>query len=326
MKQYLTFFSLSFVVGFILLGILTNKRLKSSFLRNNKNKSVLGGVSLFFSFMLIFLFFSKYRNGIIPDSLMHILILSSAVWIFGFLDDLRELSLFTKIFLQVLIVAVFLIKGKKVDIYYFPYWINYIISFLWIVGVTNVFNLLDIGDGLCGGVSFIVGVSFFIISIASGNYILAGLFASLCGALLSFLFFNLPPARILMGNAGSHFLGFLFATLSMYGDYATLENPFVLFVPLFILAFPLIDTAYLIIIRITKGIVPLRKSNDHIFLHLLFSGKNIKSALFSVYFVTLLWGISGVSLVFSMNILFLTFLFLAALFSVRLVFIARGSS
>lgn len=323
MKVYLITFLLSFFSGYILSNILKRFSFKAHLFKHKDNVSFLGGAGLLLSFVLGFSSLFFYKNIYMPSGLTHILIFAFIIFIIGLFDDFKEFSLFKKIFIQVIIIGLFLVKGKPIQIYFISLWGNYLISFLWIMGITNIFNLLDIGDGLCAGVSLIAGLAFFIVLFISGNLITAGLFASACGALFSFLIFNFPPAKIVLGNSGSHFLGFLFATLSIHGDYATLDNPFSVLIPLVILAFPMIDTLYLIAIRLKKGIVPLRKSNDHIFLRLLSSGKRIKPALFDTYLVAFLWGISGVFLLFSINILFLSSIILAILFSIRLIFTAQ---
>jgi UDP-GlcNAc:undecaprenyl-phosphate GlcNAc-1-phosphate transferase len=323
MKIYLVIFLLSFFSGFVLLNILKRFSFKEPFFKRKNNTPFLGGTGLLLSFAFGFLPLFVYKNIYISSELTHILIFAFIVFIIGLLDDFKEFSLFKKIFIQVIVIGLFLVRGKPIQIYFIPLWANYFVSFLWIMGITNVFNLLDIGDGFCAGVSLITGLAFFIVLFISGNFITAGLFACVCGALLSFLIFNFPPAKIMLGNSGSHFLGFLFAALSMHGDYATLNNPFSVLIPLVILAFPMIDTLYLIVIRLKKGIAPLKKSNDHIFLHLLFSGKGIKHALLDTYLVTFLWGVSGIFLTFGINIFFLSFVTLAILFSARLIFIAN---
>ena len=325
MKVYSIIFLVAFISGYILLNALKVLSSKKTVFKNKDNVSILGGIGLLLSFMLGLLYFSLYRDMSLSFELIHILVFSLIIFAASLVDDFSEFSLSKKIFIQVVVVGIFLIQGKPIQMYFIPWWGNYLVSFLWIMGITNIFNLLDIGDGLCAGVSLIAGLSFFAVLFISGNFLTAGLFAALCGALFSFLILNFPPAKIILGNSGSHFLGFLFAALSIHGDYADLSNPFSVLIPLIILAFPLIDTFYLIIARIKKGIVPLRKSNDHIFLHLLFPGKKIKPALFNIYLVTFLWGVSGVSLALGRNIFFLVFVFLAVLFSTRLVFTARSS-
>jgi len=323
MKVYLIIFLASFISGYILLSILKALFSKKPVFKNKDNISILGGIGLLLSFMIGLLCFFLYGDMPLSFELIHILLFSLIVFAAGLVDDFSEFSLFKKILVQVVIVGAFLIYGKPIQIYFIPLWGNYLISFLWIIGIVNVFNLLDIEDGFCPGVSLIAGLAFFTALFISGNFLTAGLFAGLCGALFSFLIFNFPPAKIILGNSGSHFLGFLFAALSIHGDYATLSNPFPVLIPLIILAFPLMDTFYLIIVRLKKGLMPLRKSDDHIFLRLLSSGKKIKPALFDIYLITFLWGMSGVFLVFGVNIFFSVFVFLAVSFSIKLVFTAQ---
>ena len=320
MKTYLTVFLLAFFSGCIFLNVLKRYSFKESIFRHKNNVSFLGGVGLLASFSLGVSIPFFYKRVHMPPELIHILIFSFIVFITAAFDDLKELSLSKKILVQVIIICLFLVKGKLIQVYFIPLWGNYLISFLWLLGVTNMFNLLDIGDGLCVGVSLIAGLAFFIVLAISGNFITAGLFAGLCGALLSCLIFNFPPAKIILGNSGSHFLGFLFATLSIHGDYATMANPYSVLIPLIILAFPMIDTLYLISIRFKKGLAPLRKSKDHIFLQLLVAKNKKRQALFNIYLVTFLWGVSGVLLFFKINIFFLGCFTLAIISSARLIF------
>ncbi len=323
MQIFAVTFALSFISGCILFTILKQYPSKAPVLNNDNRASILGGTGFLLSFFLGLLCFLFYARIPLPAEITYILLFSVIIFVTGLVDDFREFSLTKKVIVQVLIFSLFLLKAKPVQIYYLPMWGNYIISFLWIMGITNVFNLLDIGDGLCAGVSSIAAVSFFIALSLSGNFITAGLFAGLSGALLSFLIFNFPKAKVVLGNSGSHFLGFLFAALSIHGDYATLENPFSVLIPLVILAFPIIDTLYIITARVKKGIIPIKKSRDHIFLRLISSGKKIRPVLFSVYFVTFLWGLSGVLLIGNINILFLSVFLISVLLTIKLILSAR---
>ena len=325
MLNYLYLFIFSFILGVLLNAILRIFSLKSNFFRSEKGIPYSGGLGIFLSFIVCYLLFN-FINGIaLPFHILWVIIFASVLLGIEFIDDWKDFSLSTRVIIQIIFISLFLFLGKRMQIYFIPSWLNYVLSFLWIMGITNAFNHLDISDGLCGGVSLIVGLSFLTVSLIKGDILLAGLFSSLCGVLLSFLLFNFPPAKILMGNSGSHLLGFLFATLSMYGDYATLENPFALTAPLLILAFPIIDTGYIIIMRLKKRMVPLRKSNDHIFLRLISLVPNTKNILLSIYTVCLLWGLSGIFIIFGFNLFFLAFITLAILSTLKLILKMRFS-
>ena len=319
MRHYLAFAISSFVAGCLLLFLVKTVSAKLGFLNQERKVPFTGGLAFSLAFIIPYFYFVFSLNLIVPFQLLYLLVFAFLLLLVEIIDDFKDLPLKARVLIQLVFVALFLLYGKRVQIYFFPFWVNYLLSFLWIMGITNAFNLLDIGDGLCGGVSFFIGLAFFSVSVIKGNFLLAGLFASLSGAILAFNIFNFPPAKIFMGNSGSHFLGFLFASLSIYGDYATFRNPISLVVPLLILSFPIIDTIYLILARVNKKIIPLRKSNDHIFLQLLIRGYHKKRALLITYLITLFWCISGVFVANGFNYLFLTYLVFALVANVFLL-------
>ncbi|HEX8245791.1 MAG TPA: MraY family glycosyltransferase [Longimicrobium sp.] len=126
------------------------------------------------------------------------------------------------------------------------------VTLLWIVGVSNAFNLIDGLDGLATGIGLVAASTTLAVSLAVGNWEVATVCAALAGALLGFLRFNVRPARIFLGDSGSLFIGFLLAVLSVHG--ATKSAAAVLtVVPLLVLALPLIDTALAIVRRWLRG-------------------------------------------------------------------------
>jgi UDP-GlcNAc:undecaprenyl-phosphate GlcNAc-1-phosphate transferase len=124
---------------------------------------------------------------------------------------------------------------------------------------------------------------------------------ALAGAVFSFLIFNLPPAKIYMGNSGSHFLGFVLAATALIISYAGLERKIALASPLLILGFPIFDTAFLILIRLSKKKLPFQKSNDHLVFRLLASGYSKRSALTAIIILCLFFSLCGVMLIKASN-------------------------
>jgi len=272
-----------------------------------RNIPFVGGLALFLSFFLTFLFFSKVYLIEIPFQLKWLFLFCWVFFLVEFFDDIYDFSITVKLVSQLIIIGIFLTKAKIIQIYFLSLWLNYFISFFWLMGITCAFNHLDISDGLCGGVSLITTLYFLIAVALKTDVGLLILFMALFGAIFSFLLLNFPPAKIFLGNSGSHFLGFFFGAMSMYIDYATLRNSYFLAFPLFILAYPMIDTFFIIFVRLKKRIMPLMKSNDHIFLRLLSSGWSERKALLRIFLLTLLWGMCGVFLYFGMNIFFVIF-------------------
>ncbi|MCD6583192.1 MAG: undecaprenyl/decaprenyl-phosphate alpha-N-acetylglucosaminyl 1-phosphate transferase [Candidatus Omnitrophica bacterium] len=286
----------AFLSSLIILSLLKKISSVLPLFRSKEEVTYLGGVGLFLSTIGVFLLYSLSLRVTLPFQLNNIFIFSFAILIVELLDDWREFSFQKKLLIQMIIILLYLLNGKKVQIYFLPHWINWVISFLWIVGITNAFNLLDIGDGLASGVGLIISFFLCLISLLCGDYLTFVFFLILTGALSSFYLFNFPPAKMYMGNSGSHLLGFLFATLTIYLDYATLKNASAIFVPLIILAFPVIDTFFTIFTRIKKGLSPFQKSEDHIFLRLIHSNFGYRKALTLIYFVVVVWSLSAIFL------------------------------
>lgn len=129
---------------------------------------------------------------------------------------------------------------------FFPYWLSVIITLFWIVGMMNAINFVDGYDGLAGGLSFIGAGVLFFLSMALQQFSIAFLPLILAGAILGFLPFNVYRARIIMGDSGSHFLGFALSTIAIIGG-AKLATTLLIF------GVPAIDVAWSIIRRTLQG-------------------------------------------------------------------------
>ena len=118
----------------------------------------------------------------------------------------------------------------------------------------------------------------------------------LMGVLLSFFVFNFPPAKIYMGNTGSHFLGFVLAGIAMIISYASPETKWALFSPLLIMGFPIFDIIFVVLARILKGISPFKKTDDHFILIYIRRGYSLFKALMKIYLVAVIYVLGGISL------------------------------
>ncbi len=157
--------------------------------------------------------------------------------------------------------------GVAIKIVFLPPLVAYPLSFLWLLGMTNAFNIIDIMDGLAAGVAAIACFFLFIIAMSSGQTGVAYMILALMGALLGFLRFNFQPARIYLGDAGSLFIGFMLGALGMVGVYARV-NPVAVLAPVLILGVPIFDTLFVMTIRWMRGLNPLKGSPDHFALRL----------------------------------------------------------
>jgi len=231
-----------------------------------KQKAFVGGLSFAFSTLLcgviggILFSFSKDFFALLLGSF---LMLAVGIW-----DDMRELTPSAKFLLHTAVVCVYCFNGGKPILFnHVPPVINYLLTFLWLAGMTNAINHLDIKDGLSSGITFIIGIFLTFIAFFVGNSPAYMLLIVLLASMAAFMIFNLPPAKIYMGNAGSHFLGFILASLAIYLDYSKSNIVIALSIPIGIFLVPIIDTALLIILRLTKGVSITTKTDDHFFFY-----------------------------------------------------------
>ena len=248
------------------------------------------GLSFIFACLVDFLF---YRS--LSQEVRGIIITSFIMLFFGLIDDWRELSILAKFLVQIIATALLIFFGIKTQIVYIGTLFNIIITFIWVIGITNAFNHLDIIDGLAGGTAVIVSLAFLVISLLNGDINTGILSLALATVAFSFLFYNWPPASIYMGNAGSHFLGFVLAAIALLISYAPLERKVALLSPSLILGLPIFDTAFVIVIRTIKKALPFRKSNDHLALRFLALGHSKKRTLFAMLAFCLFFCLCGIA-------------------------------
>jgi len=286
-------------IYFFSLGILLIKLLKNISLRRKilyiKGMSHIGGLgigALFLIASIIALFIFKTSHKL----LLGILIPSMAILFFEIIDDKNEFSVKQKFLIQIISASLLILAGIRTQIVYIGDTANIIITFIWVIGITNAFNHLDIMDGLAAAIAAIISFSFYITAIITDNPPIAFLSSSLTGITLSFFAYNLPPAKIYMGNSGSHFLGFVFSAIALVMNYASLEKKIALLNPLFILGLPILDTAFVMLMRIKKGRSALEKSNDHLALRFLKSGYSKKQTLVYMSSMAAILALSGILL------------------------------
>jgi len=232
-------------------------------LKNHKKPvPYLGGLAVFVGFLVGFSTFYDLDREVLAIMLGGTLIL-----LLGFLDDLGNLRPATKLLGQALAVLIVMKAGIAIKIVFLPPIISYPLSFLWLMGMTNAFNIIDIMDGLSSGVGAIACAFLFIVAVSSGQTGVATMIMALMGALIGFLRYNYQPAQIYLGDAGSLFIGFMLGALSMVGIYAK-ANPVAVLAPILILGVPIFDTLFVMTVRWIRGLNPLRGSPDHFALRL----------------------------------------------------------
>ncbi|MBK9138189.1 MAG: undecaprenyl/decaprenyl-phosphate alpha-N-acetylglucosaminyl 1-phosphate transferase [Verrucomicrobia bacterium] len=186
--------------------------------------------------------------------------------VLGWLDDRYELRAATKFGGQVLIALLVAASGVRITLFVPSAAFSIAVTVLWIVTLTNAFNFLDNMNGLCAGVGAIGAFAFGMKAAIGGQYLVAILAFLAFGALLGFLPYNYPRATAFLGDAGSHLVGFLLAVLAILPHFYSTDHPVRLAVlnPLLILAVPLVDLVWVVVIRWRLGKPFYVGDNNHL--------------------------------------------------------------
>jgi len=216
-----------------------------------KPTPLLGGVGIFLGFLCSLILGSFIFNFGWGKDLYGLLLGAFIVVIIGLIDDKKGLSPSIKFFWQILAGLSFILISEKTNILTGSGW-DVLILLLWMVGLMNASNFLDAMDGLCGGVSFIASLSFFIVALFSKQNFSILISLAMMGALLGFLRYNFYPAKIFLGDAGSMFCGYILACLGIFFAEAN-PSPSTLLVPVLILSYPIFDISFVTLIRGREG-------------------------------------------------------------------------
>jgi UDP-GlcNAc:undecaprenyl-phosphate/decaprenyl-phosphate GlcNAc-1-phosphate transferase len=221
---------------------------------------LLGGAAIYVTFILVLIFFGDrdYVNQVVG-----IFVGATLMSFMGVADDHWGLGSYVKLGGQLLAAGILIYTGVQVRI--FGGWLDVAVTILWVVGITNAFNLLDNMDGLSGGVAMIASTHFLLLAAMSDQYLVGALAAALAGACAGFLFYNWNPAHIFMGDGGSLFIGFMLAAVSIKLRFPANSYVVTWMIPLLVLALPIFDTTLVFVSRLRQGKNPLTTpGKDHV--------------------------------------------------------------
>jgi UDP-GlcNAc:undecaprenyl-phosphate GlcNAc-1-phosphate transferase len=246
----------------------------------------------------------------------------------GLYDDFKQIKPPIKLIWQLAAATIVIFFGNG-RIEFFPWPIaNIMLTYFWLIGITNAINLLDNMDGLAGGISLICSGILCYLFWKAEQPELFQITLILAGAILGFLIFNFPPARIFMGDSGSMFLGFLLAELAIARREQASNIFATLGVPTLLMLLPILDTSLVAITRLMRGQSPVQGGRDHTSHRLIAFGLNQRQAVLVLYGVAVISGAAAaglealdynLSLVFIPVLLILLTLFAAYLGRLRVV-------
>jgi UDP-GlcNAc:undecaprenyl-phosphate GlcNAc-1-phosphate transferase len=249
-----------------------------------------GGMAIYLAFLISLAFTFEFRHDVLG-----IVLGGTIVVMLGLIDDFGVLTPWTKLAGQLLAVFVLIKSGIRIEIAAFPEWLDLVLTVVWMVGLINAFNLLDIMDGLSAGVGAVSASGLLIVALLQGDQTIAFMLVALIGSLLGFLKYNWHPARIYMGDTGAMFIGLLLGAMAMIGKYPS-DHPLSLLAPVFILGVPIFDTIFVMYIRYRRGLPIFWGSPDHIAIRLRHWGLSVPQIVITSYVATAVVGVIGLAM------------------------------
>src|SRR5687767_8592358 len=257
---------------------------------HKKPTAMLGGAAIWLSVIITVLVLSLHTTyG------LQILLASTFLFLVGLVDDLIHIKPYQKLIGQIL--------GSAFVVYYgltLPWTssvlVNMALAIFWLIGITNVINLLDNMDGLASGIAIIAAGFLALSFVTTGQFVEALMLVAFAGALLGFLVFNSNPESIFMGDCGSMFVGFFLASsalVNVSGGRSRSLLP-VLAVPILVLFIPIFDTTFVTVIRKLSGRAASQGGRDHTSHRLVALGMSERHAVWMLYGFAALSGVLAI--------------------------------
>lgn len=299
-------FGLALVLALVLTPLMRLVALRTGFVdrpvarsMHSEPKPYLGGVAMYLAFVA-----AVFAGGATADpKVVGILVGGGLTLLLGIVDDKVRLNARVKFLGQIVAAAVLVYFFEvKIDHIYSPLgdrfvqfgYFAYPLTIMWIVSFVNVMNLIDGLDGLAAGIASIAALTLLLVSLQQSLAAPVILTAALAGSAIGFLRYNFNPAKIFMGDAGSMFLGFTLAALSVHGVMKTTVTVGVA-VPVLALALPIFDTAFAIIRRVATGRSIGEADKDHLHHRLLRLGLSHRNTVLVMWTISAWLGLSAVA-------------------------------
>ncbi|HET9407713.1 MAG TPA: MraY family glycosyltransferase [Candidatus Sulfotelmatobacter sp.] len=269
----------------------------------------LGGVAIFISFLLCtgaaYALGLKSANSgaVLPGkTLLTILVPASLVFLLGVYDDIRGVGPYVKFAAQALAAGMLFAGGLRIvnipvlfGDHQLPWIVELACTILWVLAITNAFNLIDGLDGLAAGSALFSTLVAFVVALLNGPTLVTVMTIALAGAIIGFLRYNFNPATIFLGDSGSLFIGFVLSALALEGAQ---KAPTIVAVAIPVVSFglPILETAISILRRLISGRPVFTADREHIHHKLLQHGMTHRQVVILLY---------GVSAIFALLSLFL---------------------
>jgi UDP-GlcNAc:undecaprenyl-phosphate/decaprenyl-phosphate GlcNAc-1-phosphate transferase len=263
-----------------------------------------GGAAIFLSFLLTFAValpagwhHLEAGFGISFRTLLTILLPGCLIFALGIYDDIHSVSPYTKVAVQSVAGAMLFAGGLRIldlpvffGARHFPWFVGLPLTVLWVLAITNAFNLIDGMDGLAAGSALFSTMVVFAVALVSGSSLVSLMALVLAGSILGFLRFNFSPATIFLGDCGSLFIGFMLSALALQGAQ---KAPTIIAVAIPVVSFglPILETALSILRRFLGGRPVFTADREHIHHKLLQRGLSHRQVVITLYAVSALFAL-----------------------------------
>lgn len=273
--------------------------------KHDGNISRLGGVPIAITMMIGFFMVSLLRREL-AHQWRGIVVATWMMFSVGLLDDFQPLGAKLKLAGQILVAVFASALGLTIDRITYPGGgfttylgnLSFPVTIFWLIAVPNIINLIDGFDGLAGGVGLFLAVTLGVVGLSSGQLPIAWMAFALAGALLGFLFFNFPPAKIFLGDGGAYLIGFSIAVLSMQSsNKGSIAGA--LMVTVVALGLPILDTFFAICRRAFRGFPVFQGDYEHIHHRMLNLGFSKRRIILCMYAVCVFLCLGGLSVLWS---------------------------
>jgi UDP-GlcNAc:undecaprenyl-phosphate GlcNAc-1-phosphate transferase len=250
----------------------------------------LGGVAIYVTVIVVILFIREEGN---VNELGAILVGATGMSFMGLVDDRWGLRWMVKLLAQILAALLLYANGIYVGIFNHPI-LDLFSTVAWVFYVTNAINYIDNMDGLSSGISAIAAIFFALMCAFSGQHLVGVLSVAVLAACLGFLFYNLNPANIFMGDSGSQFLGFTLAAIGIKLRFPDNSDFVTWMVPVLVMGFPIFDVMLVTLSRLRRRISPATAGLDHTSHRLVRAGMTQREAVLTLYVVSFVLGLLAV--------------------------------
>ncbi|MFQ5900066.1 MAG: hypothetical protein ACE5IH_00730 [Thermodesulfobacteriota bacterium] len=296
-------FFLAFLLSFLLTPLVRYITLRNGLIDypkkdrwHKKPVALFGGIAIFIAILVPALIFLRefFLPEPVPTGLLTreigLLVSVTLIFFLGLIDDIYGIGPQMKLMGQIVVASVAIFFGIRIEIIPYPH-IAIPITVLWIVGITNAFNLLDNMDGLSAGTALISSVILFVFAYINNDPYIAAMGLIMAGSSLGFLIYNFHPASIFMGDSGSMTIGLFLGCVTLIGNWQHVSNLLIIMlIPLIVLAVPIFDTTFVSLARVIHGRPISKGGKDHTSHRLVALGLSERKAVSILFLISLLFG------------------------------------